>query len=376
MTALLMFAVLQVLLTCTPGSTEPIVLFVMKDQSDTASLNPTRLQIAAQLALEQHMRETGSSRAVARHHFLTYTGPEENGVQRARDFIRNNTGVVALVGDINSTGTRLLANLASELEIPHVSFFATDESIFPENPWTFSYRERISHETESLIELVQEHARLDRPLLIVNDLQNLVTRWEAFSTQLGEASRHDVAVLEVPRERFDFTEDIERITQGEFNADGIVSFLTADQTEHLLQQLARADLELPVVLSGVLLDYENLRELSGYDFDVYTFAFEHTLGLLSGTDAYLNDFARRYRLATGIRRIDSLGPWIFDGMLLLHTCIEMEQTCDGLRDALLATDERRMVGPIRFDSTGALAERTFQLVQLVNGRLRTLEGDS
>lgn len=369
----LIILILLSLGSCRPGSGEQIILFVIKDQSDTMSLNPTRLETAAQLALEQHTRDTGDTAAHPRHHFISYTGDEAIGAELARDFILENPDVVALVGDISSTGTRLLANVAQELEVPHLSFFATDESIFGLSEWSFSYRERVSHETDALLFLIEDHLVLERPLLIVNDLTNLVPRWREVGTALEESGIRVSGVVEVPRDSFDFTDDIERIVEDEFNADGVVSFLTADQTEHMLQQFTRAGVSMPVLLSGVVLDYENLVDFAGLDLDIYSFAFEHTLRLHEGNDELLTEFARRYQLSMGVRRVDSLGPWIFDGIMMLHECLDEHSTRVELRDALSRFDEERMVGNVRFDETGSLPERTFRLIRLEAGSIVPIE---
>ena len=370
---ILIVLVLAALSMCSFGSDEAIILFVSKDQSDTTSLNPTRMQTAAELARRQHLQNTSNSHTQVRHHFITYTGTEETGARLAREFIRDNPEVVALVGDINSTGTALLADVARELEVPHISFFATDESIAAGNPWSFSYRERISHETDAFIDLVQNHVPLERPLLIVNDLQNLVPRWQAVAGALRETGRPEPEILEVPRDRFDFTADMERVTGSGFGFDGILTFLTAAQTEHLLQQLSRTELTIPVLLSGVVFDYENLIELAAIDLELYSFAFAHTLGLHEGQDTFLMEFARQYRLSMGFRRIDSIGPWVFDGVVMLHECLEEHPTRDGIRQALTEFAEDRMVGRVRFDASGSLAERTFRLIRLENGNIVPLE---
>ncbi|TVQ28654.1 MAG: amino acid ABC transporter substrate-binding protein [Spirochaetaceae bacterium] len=372
---ILIVLVAGTLFVCSPGSDEAIILFVSKDQSDTTSLNPTRLQTAAELARGQHLQNTGNSRTQVRHHFITYTGAEETGARLARAFIQDNPAVVALVGDINSTGTALLADIARELEVPHISFFATDESIAAGNPWSFSYRERLSHETDAIMDLIQNHVRLERPLLIVNDLQNLAPRWQAVAGALRETGRPEPDIIEVPRDRSDFTADIEQFTATRIDFDGIISFLTAAQTEHLLQQLSRAELAVPVLLSGIVFDYENLIELAVIDLDLYSFAFAHTLGLHEGCDTFLNEFARQYRLSMGFRRIDSLGPWVFDGVMMLHECLEAHPTRDGIRQALAGFADHRMVGHVSFDATGSLAERTFRLIRLENGGIVPLEDD-
>ncbi|MFP4510217.1 MAG: hypothetical protein ACLFNQ_08800 [Spirochaetaceae bacterium] len=78
----------------------------------------------------------------------------------------------------------------------------------------------------------------------------------------------------------------------------------------------------------------------------------------------------------GVHRVDSLGPWIFDGVLMLHECLDEHTTRAELREALSRFEEDRIVGSMRFDDTGSLLERAFRPIRLEAGAIVALEEGS
>ena len=348
---------------------------MFRNQSDTPSLNPTRLITGSQLAQEEHIRRLAPgqrSRYLPRMVYLTYQGEEEIGVQKAREFLKSNPRVVAIVGDINSQGTRLLANLAQEFNLFHVSFFATDESIFIEHQFSFSYRERISNETNALFTIIHEHLGVTAPVFLVNDLLNLTSRWQDLSQVLVAANQTTPEVIATNRNQSDFSQELERINQLGQSIDSIVVFLSTQQHQHFLQQAAIHQVQVPIILSGVSLDPDHFLEFSGLDLEMYSFTFRYFLDLYDNSNPTLEQFAQRYQIAMGLRRVDSLGPWIYDGMLLLLESLALDPTGLTLKDNFSRIHHNRLVGTVSFNAEGNLAQNTFVPIRLKQGGISEL----
>jgi hypothetical protein len=360
---------------CSFSKPEPIVLFVFKDQSDTPSLNPTRLVTGSQLAQEEHSRRLSlvqSSGNLPKMVYITYQGPEDNGVQKAREFLQANPRVVAIVGDINSQGTRLLANLAQEFNLFHMSFFATDESIFEEHPLSFSYRERISNETNTLLTILNDRVGVRAPVFLVNDLQNLATRWQDLSQALVVNNQTRPEIISTHRNQIDFTQELVQINQLGQSIDSIVLFLSTQQHQHFLQQAAIQKVQVPIIMSGVSLDPDHFIEFSGLDLEMYSFTFRYFMDLYQNTNPTLEQFSQRYQIAMGLRRVDSLGPWIYDGILLLLEALSLDSSGANLLDHFSLTHHDRLVGTVFFNSEGNLSHNTFIPIRLEQGRIREI----
>ena len=355
---------LPVLSACQPSPPRTI-LFIAKDQATTLSLNPTRLLTTAEMARKTRQALCGED-CTARHHYIWYDGPEEVGVQLAREFLENNVGVFALVGDINSAGTALVAELAREFAIPHVSFFATDDTIFENNPLSFSYRERVSNETQALISIL-EHLNIHNIAMVTTDLVNYIPRWRDF---LGKAQARSINVssqYDLVRSVIDFNPTLDTLEEKTDTYDAIVTFLGSNQLNHFIQQLGMRSIDVPLILTGVGMDPETVAELAGIYTPVYSFAYEHFVELQNPQNQALQDFAQEYRIAMGYHRIDTLGPWIYDGVLLLHELISESQSPLDIPEKLLNYREKRLIGKVSFNPAGTLSEQTFVLVRTDSG---------
>lgn len=349
----------------TDDNTKTIVI-VTKDQEDTQSLNPTRINVAASLALEDY-EKTRSPVKIA-HQIITYTGDEEEGYRLAKEYIQNDSSVVAIVGDFNSKGTEFMVSLAEEFEVPHLSFFATDEALFSDKPWSFSYRGRLIHEQEVMLELLTEHVPVSSIAVICSDVSNLKQRWEQLRTKL-EGSDVVVHLSElVTSDERNFRLYMDWLVEEQDHYDAIVLFLAAGQIEHFIQQLLIAKIYKPIILSGVNLSPEGVTELQGLTIPMYSFSPRMFLKIGQKNDSDFQSFVDRYRVAMGYHRFDSLGIWVYDGLRLLHSLLQEEENPEQIRYLLEQYEGERMVRPISFDQDGKLRDSIFVPVQILRGQ--------
>ncbi|MBU0935456.1 MAG: ABC transporter substrate-binding protein [Spirochaetes bacterium] len=369
---LLLFSTL-LLGACGASHAQPTILIVTKDQSITSSLNPSRLLIASALALEDHAHEEASSSPHVRHHVISYTGSEEDAMVEVESYIRSNKDVIAVVGDIGSSSTRLLAQLAYRHSIPHVSFFATDDDIFRENSWSFSYRAGLQQETDSLMGLIQGPLNIRKVAVIASTNATVNGRWQALNSELDKANVQISALRYFERETSDFRPYLQDL-QRSADFDAMLIFVTSNQIEHILQQIRLYPIGKPLIVSPVSIPPDGLADLTGLYDELYSAVQRALLGLQDGSNSVLNRYAERYRVAMGTHSLDPLGLWIYDGMDLLCELAESSQTRYDLYRKLLEYDQSRLFTWISFDENRLIKRNTFTVVQIKNGRFEKVDG--
>ncbi|SFI30754.1 ABC-type branched-chain amino acid transport system, substrate-binding protein [Tindallia magadiensis] len=359
------------------------ILFITKDQSDTRSLNPTRMEVAAAMALESCRNENKEAKNI-HHHFIRYTGDEEEGYHKAKAYLESNQSVVALVGDFNSVGTEYVARLAEEFQLPHLSFFATDIRIFEEHPQSYSYRSQMSHETTDLIAMASY--RLNKPYklnkldkskvaVLYNDLSNIEARWLEFESL---APAHGIQVVEkrqVSREERDFRPVLAAYKELEQDVDSIILFLSSGQLEHFLQQANREEIATPIIASPVTFSPETATELPRLNMPFYSTVQEIYMNLQQGEDEMLEGFANAYRVYVGYHQMDGLGPWIYDGVRLIHELTLQKRRPMEIKEALDQYHEKRMIGQLSFDKNGLIKESTYVKVFIEDGCLKEIKDE-
>ncbi len=367
---IILIGVLAVLLLALPhgwnrvaSNRDRVILIVTKHQADTRSLNPTRLEVATALALEDTRNEYGEELPI-RHHIIRYTGDESEGYRLADAFLSRNRNVAALVGDFNSPGTGYVAKLAERHRLPHLSFLATDETLFEEHSMSLSYRAPVSQETVVLTQLVQDVLQSRRVVSVYSELGNLSQRWDMMKDPLERAHIGVFRQEEISRETNDFRLLIRELNREKDAFDTVLLFLSAVQTDHFLQQAQLAGMKRAVVISPVSLAPDTLGELPEVSFPVYSAMQRFFLCLHHDKDPALVEFAQVYRSLIGYHQVDGLGPWIYDGTRLLHQQMREEADPEKLYQKLLGHDEDRMVGRVWFDVNGLLQGDLYAKVRI------------
>jgi hypothetical protein len=341
-----------------------IILIVTKHQSDTASLNPTRLEVASEMALNK-LNETSKKHNKITHKYIFYTGNEMEGYKKVEEFLKSNSNVIALLGDFNSAGTSLLASLALKYEIPHISLFAIDETIFHDNPWSFSYRSTLAQEHETMMGIIND-LNSKNVAFISCDLSNILSRSEEFRKVLKAENKTIFYDKIFSREEKNFKEQIEFLIKEQDNYDSIILFLASNQIEHFLQQAYIYNIQKPIIISVISMSFEGVKELQGIELEMHSFVPLAFLKLSEDDEEFLS-LANYYRIAIGYHRFDSLGPWIYDAMILLHELILSNKTPEELRNSLQNYNDMRIIGPVSFNQNGILEESTFKKVKIIDG---------
>lgn len=294
------------------------------------------------------------------HQTFTYTDEVDEAYQEVREHLKNNQTIMALVGDVSSSRTLYLSELAKEFQIPHLSFFATDDSIFEENPWSFSYRYRYADELEILQTIIDY---LDSPSMVVIscDISSIFNRGQDFIESMEYSGETILQTVDVEHQKMDFTDFIEELKSND-ELDLIVTFLNEDQFVHFLQQLNREMPHLPVLTTGLILHPQMLSSFLGIHNPIYSFAPYYYLSYLEDTE--IHSFFEEYKISLGVHRIDSIAPWIYDGFLLLHSLLPQAKSPSQLREALETYQGDRLLGPIYFNQKGFIESNTLVPVEI------------
>jgi len=357
---------LVVLMACAARTSLPEVLIVTRDQSDTPSLNPSRLLIATELSLLDHNHSRGG-KADIKVRIHTYVGDEDLAMAEVETIIEANPSIIALVGDIGSAGTEKLARIADKHQIPHISFFAIDNSIFSRYHWSFSYRATINHESMAMMDILSSYLDVNRVAVIGSSFANNYGRWKEIEEKLAKAGIQIVEYQAFARDVYDFKPYLRSLAANR-NFDAVLVFIGSSQMEHLLQQVQKIPLGKPLVVSPVSLAFEALPDLAGLDADIVTTVQTAILRLQNMDDQTLQAFAQRYGVAMGVHRLDPLGLWVYDGIDFLCELIAQSGSRPALFEKLVAYKDVRLPGPVTFDDKHQIADSPFTTVKVKNGR--------
>ncbi|OEH85399.1 hypothetical protein BHU72_04735 [Desulfuribacillus stibiiarsenatis] len=344
------------------------IIIITKDQENTASLNPSRLIVAAELALADYQKQ--KQRYPITHQYITYTGEEQEGYDKARQYLKENKSVVAIVGDFNSAGTKLLAELAMEFEIPHISFFSTDETIFHEKSWSFSIRNRTAHEMDTMVQLINKHLQVEQVTILSSETSNLIQRAEELELALSSIGIKAQEILTVESGQIDFSNEITRI-KGQLTGKAVVIFLGSQQLEHFLQQCQMAEITLPIISTGVVLHPDILHEFVGIKGNVYSVVPKIYLDYAERID--LVTLMERYKIAIGNHRLDASGLWIYDGFQVMYETMNASKNSSQLRNLLRDYNKRHVSYMISFDEHGLIKDSGFIPVTIQGSRFIEVE---
>jgi len=355
---------------CTFGPRKATILIISRDQSDTVSLNPSRLRISSDLALRNSQAIMPKGTQI-RHHFITYTGEGDVGVKAAESYLDTDPSVMAIVGDISSPSTRFVAELANRRKLVHLSVFATEDAIFQEYPWSFSYRSTLDQEQSNLITLLKDHLHASRIALFRTDNPTINPRIAPLLAKLKAAGMTVVSDIMYDRDTQDFKPDLARTRWAD--VETALLFLSASQTNHILQQMQQTGVAVPVYISTASLSVEAFHETAPIQMEMYTLLPSMYLSIETAADPVFVAFKSQYQVAMGNNRFDTGGFWAYDGFRLLHELVQQVKTPEELRMQLVSYDKGRLVGRIRFDAQGSLRDNTFKLIRLIGGEYEVLD---
>ena len=370
----LVFAILIAILSslfvsCRTNEHRVTVLIISRDQSDTTSLNPSRLSVTSEMSLRGY-KEMSVNGVHIKHTFITYTGDDGNGVKAAEEYLETDKNVVAVIGDIGSPTTRLVAEFAEKHELVHLSFFATEDAIFEKHPWSFLYRSTLQQEHDILIDMLQNGMNARRLVIIKTNNQTINPRFVHFTNMLSVTDLAIQSEWLYERNVYDFRKDIAAVNWA--NADALVVMLAADQTEHYLQQLQLSGIRIPIIMTTPSLQPEAFADMAPITLEMYGLMPSAQIRLADSGDEQFSLFRDRYRTAMGNNRFDSGGFWAYDGFLLLHDLLQEARTSGELWKALRSYNGDRPVGRIRFNESGILQDTTFTPIRIVGGSYEVL----
>jgi len=358
------------LAACGFGPDKATIVIISRDQSDTTSLNPSRMRIASDLALRNSQTSVSKGMKI-RHQFITYAGDGEAGVKAAEQYLDTDPSVIALVGDIASPSTRLVAEVANRRNLVHISFFATEDSIFKEYPWSFSYRSTLEQEQANLIALLRNHLDASRVVLFRTDNATINSRIASLRASLEQSDISVVADILHGRDAMDFRPEIANTAWPD--VDAVLVFLSASQTDHFLQQMQLSGIAVPLYISTSSLSVEAFQETAPIQMEMYTLLPSMYLSIETAADPDFVSFRNQYQVAMGNNRFDTGGLWAYDGFRLLHELIQQVGSSEELRERLSNYDKKRLVGRVRFNDKGSLQDNVFELISLVGGEYEVLD---
>jgi hypothetical protein len=265
----------------------------------------------------------------------------------------------------------LEAELADRKKLVHLSFFATDDTIFKEFPYSFSYRSTLEQEHNVIIVLLKQHLKARRVAFFRTNNATINPRIAPMAEKL-KANGIALAVdKRYERDAVDFREDIEKIDWT--GIDAAMVLLSAVQTNHFLQQLQNSGVQKPVYLSTASLSVEAFPDTAPIGLELYTLIPSMYKSLAEAADPDFAAFRSQYQIAMGNNKFDTGGLWSFDGFRLLHELVQVAGTPEELRRLLLSYRKNRLVGPVRFNDRRTLEESTFELIRLKNGAYEVVQ---
>lgn len=323
---------------------------------------PAVLQAASALALEDWAEQHGPPPVDVRH-FAYGNFPGE-----VFDELRSLQGIgrlTAVVGDTTPETTRVLANLAQELQVPHISVFTEGEPWFEDYPFSFSLpglAEQLAVDTAafltqqgSMAEVAvvtrgSEFPSLASQLTAALPADTLVYRldpdpqapddWQGLFTELTAAASLGAVVLELP-------------------------LTTAGPANEMIQAL---DLTAAVVsIPNALPRAEELTDpqLEGMWVMLPLYGVQ---ALHESTSQYR--FREQMLTETGQPEWDEQGYPVYDAVQLLLEVMSRAGTAPrSMREELVIYEGEHLSGRLAFSETGLPADSIYQAWQVRNGEL-------
>lgn len=341
------------------------IAVVKKSQSETASLNPTRLKAALSLAWDDYWKNTSPQRPLQLEYYIYEgDGPLESEIKR--DLQEDN--IIAIIGDISSSATWELASIADTLEVPHLSPIATDEAIMRDYPWTFSPRTRLKHESQAIIEIIQEILECKSLILLYTDTSGFIFRYQDFKDRILELGLEILLEIEIHPQLEDFRPIIEKIEEFPPTVP-LVTFLSSGHTIDLYQQIKIQDLTHPKISSSVVMTQEMVEYLGEAGEGVYSAIV--SFYLYGEEEEKSRDFSTDYVNFLGTGRVDNTALSIYESLwVLLDVIEEIGVEAQKIREGLLTYRGRPLTGYVSFDSYGLLEENNHHIVQIEDGALK------
>lgn len=341
-----------------------VIAVVKKSQSETQSLNPTRLKAALSISWDDYWEEKGPRRNLELQYF-TYNeeGPAHSTIEEELSEDR----VIALIGDISSSTTQELAAIAHRMEIPHLSPIATDETIIEGHPWSFSPRTRLKHESQAIIEIIQNNLETHGLILLSTDMSGFKFRYNDFKERANRAGMDILLDLDIHTQQEDFSSIIEQIEKIPSHIP-LVTFLSTSHTIDLYQQLKVMGLSHPKVSTAITMTQEIVPYLG--EAGTGTYAPIISFYLEGEKDEKSSGFANTYGEILGTGRVDYSALSIYESLwVLLEVIEEVGQEPEKIRQGLLSYRGRPLVGYVSFNENGLLQENNHLVAQIRDGEI-------
>lgn len=348
-----------------PSFNKPYTIAVVHiSQAHTASLHPTRLRAALSLAWDDYWAERKPNQKIQLKHY-TYEGdgPILSEIINALEEDR----VIALIGDFTSSTTKELATIANHLRVPHLSPIATDETIIEEQPWTFSPRTRLKHESEAIIGIIQDELLCSNLILLATDIAGFMNRYQDFKERALGLGLEILLDIEIDSRMEDFGAIINEIQEIP-SATPIVSFISSNQTVDFYQQLSIQGLGHPRISSAAVINQEIVGYLGEAGEGVYSAIV--SFFLVAEEEKKSRDFSANYMEFLGTGRVDNTAISIYESLwALLEVIEEVGVDPEKIREGLLAYRGRPLTGYVSFDTSGLLAENNHLVAQIRDGAI-------
>lgn len=343
-----------------------IIAVVNKSQSETASLNPTRLKAALSLSWDKYWEGSNPKRPLElRYYTYENDGPAQSRIEEQL----KDDNVIAVIGDISSAATWELAAIAHYLEVVHLSPIATDEEIMIDHPWSFSPRTRLQHESEAIIAIIEEQLDCSGVIILYTDISGFLNRYQDFKERAIERGLSIFLDLEIDSQLEDFRPIIDKIQELPPTAP-VVSFISSSHTIDLYQQMIIQNLPHPRISSAAVIDQEMVGYLGEAGEGVYSAIV--SFHLLAEKEKKSSDFSANYIRLLGTGRVDNTALSIYESLwALLDVIEEVGVEPKKIREGLLAYQGKPLTGSISFDGFGLLEKNNHLVVQIEDGKLIT-----
>ncbi len=345
-----------------------VIAYVSPDQEVVETKNPTRMKEAMELALADWKEENGPVPVEFRHFTYTeYPGQVYQDLQALRAADR----LSAVVGDITSDSTELLAQLARDLNVPHISPLARDDDIFGHYDNSFSLRLLLEEEAEHLHGLFT--ARLDAQNLAILHTDRPKSRIEAEHLRDHLAGRINVPfVHELPYESDDFAAMIEDL-KDEADLDAVMLLLRDGQKAAFVQQAKAADLNTKFVVSSSTEDWELLRSQSGACDTLWGVMTWHAVQALE-EDTEQQAFQQRFAETMDTDTMNNFGASVYASVRILLEVMSIQGSqAPYVLQGLTEYQGSHLIGAVEFGDSGLLTESVFRTVEICDGELEMFQ---